>query len=101
MRVLYALTIATIVFVIGIMITDVHEMLDGSYCFEHADRPVDAEYHEEELSFLPPGPRCRYTTSNEDEVAVGPGLAPAVVAGISLLVAIVVLRWPRRGKNVH
>lgn len=99
MRILYALAAAAFVFVIGIMITDVHEMLNGGYCFEHADRPVDAEYHEEELSFLPPGPRCRYTTTDGEEVSVGPGVAPAAIAASSLGAAILVLRIPRRARG--
>ena len=75
-------------------------MADPGYCFEHDDRPARTEFHEEALSFLPPGPECRFTLDDGTTVVRGPGLWPAAALSAAVAAALVVARLgPRPARS--
>lgn len=91
-RVVLAVALALTAFVtigwrIGLL-----DMLDTDYCIDHPHRPKTTVSHDERLSFVPPGPECRFTTSGGETVVEGPGWMPAIVAAGSIGVALLVVR---------
>lgn len=91
-KVLGPIAVAAVVFLGVGFPTGVIEMIDMRYCFEHERRPHNTSFHEETLSFLPPGPECRFTLENGREVIAGPGWWPAISLAIALLASVLVLR---------
>ena len=92
MRIVVALVAAVLAFLIVGLPTGVITMIDQRYCFEHEARPANTAFHEETLSFFPPGPECRFSLDDGSEVVVGPGWWPAMSLMAALIAALVVPR---------
>jgi hypothetical protein len=92
MRFLIAVAVFSAVFLIIGLPSGVVTMIDSDYCFTHHSRPDTVLYHEEALSWFPPGPECRLTLENGSSRILSPGWWPTIAVTVSLLAAIGTLR---------
>ena len=91
-RVSFTVVAASVFFLALGLPTGVNAMVNPDYCVTHDDRPPDTSFHEESLSFVPPGPTCKFFLKDGTSKTAGPGWLPAVVLLVSLVVALATWR---------